>query len=658
MRKNALRDLPLVVKMGAAPTVALVMLVLLTATAIYVQGRQSTELQNVVQQDLPNSVRMQRISERISNVHGQLYLLLTHKAGSIDEAKIPDQMDALLKEIDSISAEVVTAKGVAPEDQRKSFDQLLKSLKDTRGSVEAVGAIMTADFATAAGFVAPFEDQYQSMGAILSKLVDQTGASTRDRAAATYNMSKTAQLVAMIAAGLALLIVGGIGAGSLLPLRRAIMRIAGATEKLADGDTQVNLDQLARGDELGAIVRSLTVFRDHQTHLDELRKEQEVASRMTDEERRRNDEIRAQTQREQAVVVEGVAEGLENLAKGDLTFRLLEPFVGDYEKLRADFNGAMEQMQDVMKVIASNAQGMRGGAGEISQAADDLSRRTEQQAATLEQTAAAMDEITATVKKTAEGAAQANTVVAQAKTDAEKGGSVVREAVSAMGQIEQSSQKIGQIIGVIDEIAFQTNLLALNAGVEAARAGDAGRGFAVVASEVRGLAQRSAEAAKEIKALISASSQQVKQGVDLVGQTGGALDRIISGVGEIKGLVSDIAASAQEQAIGLSEVNTAINQMDQTTQQNAAMVEQSTAASHGLAQETEELVRLMGRFRTGAEAEIARANQHGARAAEPGRQRSSAPTRPSAGAHRPATALKPLSQTRPAETPAEDWEEF
>jgi methyl-accepting chemotaxis protein len=646
MRKNALRDLPLVVKMGAAPTVALVMLVLLTATAIYVQGRQSTELQNVVQQDLPNSVRMQRISERISNVHGQLYLLLTHKAGSIDEAKIPDQMDALLKEIDSISAEVVTAKGVAPEDQRKSFDQLLKSLKDTRGSVEAVGAIMTADFATAAGFVAPFEDQYQSMGAILSKLVDQTGASTRDRAAATYNMSKTAQLVAMIAAGLALLIVGGIGAGSLLPLRRAIMRIAGATEKLADGDTQVNLDQLARGDELGAIVRSLTVFRDHQTHLDELRKEQEVASRMTDEERRRNDEIRAQTQREQAVVVEGVAEGLENLAKGDLTFRLLEPFVGDYEKLRADFNGAMEQMQDVMKVIASNAQGMRGGAGEISQAADDLSRRTEQQAATLEQTAAAMDEITATVKKTAEGAAQANTVVAQAKTDAEKGGSVVREAISAMDQIEQSSHKIGQIIGVIDEIAFQTNLLALNAGVEAARAGDAGRGFAVVASEVRALAQRSAEAAKEIKALISASSQQVKQGVDLVGQTGGALDRIISGVGEIKGLVSDIAASAQEQATGLSQVNTAINHMDQTTQQNAAMVEQSTAASHGLAQEAEELVRMMGRFHTGAEAVHAPQTARAAPAAKaPMRSRHSAP------------ALRTTTSARLAE-PQDVWDEF
>jgi methyl-accepting chemotaxis protein len=347
-----------------------------------------------------------------------------------------------------------------------------------------------------------------------------------------------------------------------------------------------------------------------------------------------------------AQVLNEVTLGLAELGRNNLEYRITTELATSHRKLKADFNGAMEQLQDVMKVIASNAQGMRGGAGEISQAADDLSRRTEQQAATLEQTAAAMDEITATVKKTAEGAAQANTVVAQAKTDAEKGGSVVREAISAMDQIEQSSHKIGQIIGVIDEIAFQTNLLALNAGVEAARAGDAGRGFAVVASEVRALAQRSAEAAKEIKALISASSQQVKQGVDLVGQTGGALDRIISGVGEIKGLVSDIAASAQEQATGLSQVNTAINHMDQTTQQNAAMVEQSTAASHGLAQEAEELVRMMGRFHTGAEAVHAPQTARAAPAAKaPMRSRHSAP------------ALRTTTSARLAE-PQDVWDEF
>ena len=245
------------------------------------------------------------------------------------------------------------------------------------------------------------------------------------------------------------------------------------------------------------------------------------------------------------------------------------------------------------------AQGVRSGAEEITQASDDLSRRTEQQAASLEETAAALDQITATVRHTAEGASEARNTVSAAKADAERSGAVVREAVQAMGGIETSSKQIGHIIGVIDEIAFQTNLLALNAGVEAARAGDAGRGFAVVATEVRALAQRSAEAAKEIKALISASGQQVEAGVKLVGETGKALERIVAQVAQLNRLVADIAASAQEQATGLHEVNTAVNQMDQVTQQNAAMVEESTAASHGLSGEAKELARLVGQFNLG-----------------------------------------------------------
>ncbi len=239
------------------------------------------------------------------------------------------------------------------------------------------------------------------------------------------------------------------------------------------------------------------------------------------------------------------------------------------------------------------------GASEIARASDDLSQRTEQQAASLEETAAALDEITATVKKSAQGAVHARETVQSAMSGAAEGGEIVRDAVSAMGEIEKSATQIGNIIGVIDEIAFQTNLLALNAGVEAARAGEAGRGFAVVASEVRALAQRSAEAAKEIKTLISNSSRQVTTGVNLVDRTGEALRKIVQQVEQIDGLVSEIAASAQEQSAGLAQVNTAVNHMDQTTQQNAAMVEETTAASHALRTETSELQRLLGGFRIG-----------------------------------------------------------
>jgi methyl-accepting chemotaxis protein len=291
---------------------------------------------------------------------------------------------------------------------------------------------------------------------------------------------------------------------------------------------------------------------------------------------------------------------MEKLAEGDLTFRMREDrFLPDARKIPADFNAALARLQDTMRGILVAVGSIRTGCSEISSASDDLSQRTERQAAGVEQTAAALDEITATVGRSAEGAVRAREVTETAKLAAERSGGVVREAVDAMGGIEASSQEITQIIGVIDEIAFQTNLLALNAGVEAARAGEAGKGFAVVASEVRALAQRSAEAAKEIKALIAASTGQVDQGVRLVSQAGAALAEILGQVAEIDDLVADISSSAREQSTGLIEVNAAVNQMDQVTQQNAAMVEEATAASHALSKEATELETLVGRFRVG-----------------------------------------------------------
>jgi methyl-accepting chemotaxis protein len=302
---------------------------------------------------------------------------------------------------------------------------------------------------------------------------------------------------------------------------------------------------------------------------------------------------------ERAAVVNSVGAGMAALAAGDLTYRMADDLPPEYLKLRNDFNAAMAQLEQTMTAVASCTASIGASSDEMAHASDDLSRRTEQQAAGLEETAAALDEITATVKTTADGARQASTAVAEAKSEAQRSGDVVGQAVDAMGQIENSSKQITQIIGVIDEIAFQTNLLALNAGVEAARAGDAGRGFAVVASEVRALAQRSAEAAKEIKTLISASSQQVGQGVSLVGETGKALQSIVTKVAEIDTVISAISASAQEQASGLAQVNIAVNQMDQVVQQNAAMVEESTAAAHSMKAETGDLVQLVSRFQVG-----------------------------------------------------------
>ena len=306
--------------------------------------------------------------------------------------------------------------------------------------------------------------------------------------------------------------------------------------------------------------------------------------------------------------VRRIGDALNALARGVLNQQLDNPLAPELDQLRIDLNSALAALQRTMGQVGQNALSVRHTTEEIRSSTNDLSRRTEQQAASLEETAAALDELTATVRKAAEGARHARAVVSGAKVDAEKSGGVVREAVKSMDGIEASSNKISQIIGVIDEIAFQTNLLALNAGVEAARAGDAGRGFAVVAQEVRALAQRSADAAKEIKALISTSTQQVSVGVNFVGQTGQALDRIIAQVTEIDTAVSEIAASAQEQSITLGEINTAVNQMDRTTQQNAAMVEQATAACHGLANDAGELSALIDAFTVTGEAEPAGAS--------------------------------------------------
>jgi methyl-accepting chemotaxis protein len=413
-------------------------------------------------------------------------------------------------------------------------------------------------------------------------------------------------------------------------------------EALAAGDLDSPIRFKHHRDCVGRIATAMETFR--AAAIAKQRAETDAARARQAAEAAREKAERDAADHLQRSLVDAIAGGLERLAGGDLVFRLTTPLDASYEKLRTDFNHAMERLQQTMTAVLASTHGVRAGASEIAQASEDLSRRTEQQAASLEQTAAALGEITATVRRSAENTKSARDLVAAAKANADQSGAVVRETVSAMGGIETSSRQIGNIITVIDEIAFQTNLLALNAGVEAARAGEAGRGFAVVATEVRALAQRSADAAKEIKALISASGQQVGNGVKLVGETGKALEQIGDQIAKLNLLMAEVANSAQEQATGLNQVNVAVSQMDQVTQQNAAMVEQTAAASQNLTGEAEDLSRLMAQFKTGAEPE------------RPIRPAPKPAARPRAPAREKIIAFRKDRATQPALE--ENWAEF
>ena len=360
---------------------------------------------------------------------------------------------------------------------------------------------------------------------------------------------------------------------------RPLEDFSASMRRVGEGDLDSNITGLDRNDEFGQVA----------TDLNEFRKKLKAAHDVSEQAATKGDE--------QALVVKTLGDGLNELANGNLSHSLDDPFSEEYEELRQNFNATIETMNDLMRTIVDNSTEIHARAEEISASSDDLSHRTENQAATLEETAAALDELTASVREAAESASEVESVVTEARKDAEESGVVVSEAVDAMSLIRKSSSEISQIIGVIDDIAFQTNLLSLNAGVEAARAGDAGRGFAVVASEVRALAQRSSEAAKQIKSLITSSSEQVETGVCLVGRTGEALGSIIERVSNIDALVSSIASGSREQSSGLGEINIGMSQLDQVTQQNAAMVEEATAAATTLRTEAAGLTHVVGRFK-------------------------------------------------------------
>ncbi len=374
-------------------------------------------------------------------------------------------------------------------------------------------------------------------------------------------------------------------------------KLGKSMEQVAGGQLDTQIALAGQDDEIGDMGKALEVFREAAIANRRMEREAEEGRRRAEVERiAMQEKAELDAAERLRVATSGLAAGLKRLASGDLAFQLNEAFAEDFEALRHDFNQSVAQLRETLSAISGSISTLDTGTREIAVGTDNLSKRTEQQAASLEETAAALDEITANVASSSKRTEEARSVASRANHSAAESAQVVSHAEEAMRKIEESSQQISNIIGVIDEIAFQTNLLALNAGVEAARAGEAGKGFAVVAQEVRELAQRSAQAAKEIKGLIQNSSSEVDNGVKLVRDTGSALKTISGFIVEINAHMESIASSAREQSIGLAEVNTAVNAMDQTTQQNAAMVEESNAASNTLATEAVRLRELVGQF--------------------------------------------------------------
>jgi len=381
-------------------------------------------------------------------------------------------------------------------------------------------------------------------------------------------------------------------------VRRPLARMIDAMSLVATGALQTPIPDIGRRDEIGAMARALDAFKRNAQALreteEEAHKERRRAAAL--EALRRAEAEAASRERQSAL--DSIGAGLARLSAKDLTYRIAADMPAAYAAIAGDFNAAMDQIEQAIQEVAAGAQAIGAATREIAAAADDMARRDEQQTANFEESSAALAEIAEAAQQSGRSVEAANLIVAQTKDDANGSGDVVRRAIEAIGRIETSSRNIGQIIGVIDEIAFQTNLLALNAGVEAARAGDAGKGFSVVASEVRALAQRAADAAKEIGALIDASTRDVAAGVARATDTGAALQRIAQRVSDIDVVVADIARNAQDQSAALQHVNVNISQMDRDTQHHTAVMEETTAAIHSLEHETGDLFEAISSFRT------------------------------------------------------------
>lgn len=481
------------------------------------------------------------------------------------------------KALDDLKVEPGQA-GVEP-----AFFETQKNVAD-----ELTAVVERADRGDLAGATEDFRHGVRPAERAASKIADERiealGQEVHALRASAAAVTRQGQILLIVAT--VILAFAGLAAGFLIT-RRSVVRplhdLRAGMAALAAGNTGLAIPHVGRADEVGQMAESMAIFRDQ---LAAAEKAKEVQT---------------------ALIVDSIGNGLDALARGDLSTRVEAGLTGPFAKLESDFNRAVGELGSAMRAVTTATHNINTGAGEIRQASNDLAHRTEAQAAQNEETAAAMAQITTAVRETANGASRAGAMIGETRVEAEQSSEVVRRAVSAMGDIEKSSSEISEIIAVIDGIAYQTNLLALNAGVEAARAGEAGKGFAVVATEVRALAQRSADAATDVKARITASTAQVDNGVALVLETGRTLERIVERVSEVSALVTTIADAAERQASTLQQVNTAVSGIDLVTQQNAAMVEEATAAASSLAGEADALAREVAHFRLGDEKRAHRA---------------------------------------------------
>lgn len=509
------------------------------------------------------------------------------------------EMDALSKQIQA--AHKVYEAFISSDQERQIYEQYQTAwagYKNLHGEFLELSRQNSREEAYVL-FTGELRENFETAAAKMDELVhynEQGSVQTYKSSEAAYAWTRTETfimvgVVAIILAAATFFVAMGIVA--------PINKITVSMRDLATGNTDLAIPFADRTDDIGAMAGAVEVFREAAISNAKLESEaaenrqRAEAKRIADQER---SDAEAANMRQ---ATSGLATGLKKLANGDLSFQLTEAFADDFEGLRQDFNTSIVQLAKTLSAVAQSIGSISNGSQEISNGANDLSKRTEQQAAALEETAAALDEITVNVANSSKRSEEARQVATEANASAKRSEQVVSKAVEAMNRIEGSSIEISNIIGVIDEIAFQTNLLALNAGVEAARAGEAGKGFAVVAQEVRELAQRSAQAAKEIKELIQTSSSVVSEGVQLVTETGTALKSIGEVIESINSHMEAIATSSREQSTGLGEVNIAVNQMDQTTQQNAAMVEESSAAASTLANEADTLRQLISQFNLG-----------------------------------------------------------